>query len=270
MPRALDLLFGVGVLINVLKLSDLLLRKHQRQRVQTLMDAMTLWLDYTRPVAWFRKLVDRNEARPFIWVSVIVVLLFLGLMLLGSPDIVLFGEFGPPDSVMVATAGLFVLGLVPVLIRWIGLPVIRWIVAPGSFMQVLIRYVLSMLLLILSLGPAGPVIGVVLAIPFGIVLVVVEAVVSSFTGAEPRLDGGQIITAVLLPFAAAVQSMLVAPGLVLLTWGLLFIVDVARRLVTGLAWRVVEYNQGAWAGLTALATAAVGIVDLYLRLPLVK
>lgn len=44
-----------------------------------------------------------------------------------------------------------------------------------------------------------------------------------------------------------------------------FTVRVGFWLARAVAWRVAEYNKGAWAGLTSLLTLVLGLADVYLR-----
>jgi hypothetical protein len=59
----------------------------------------------------------------------------------------------------------------------------------------------------------------------------------------------------------------IAAGVTIVAWlfALAVVAHLVLRLTEAIAWRVVEYQKGAWAGVVALATAVLGLVDLYLK-----
>jgi hypothetical protein len=50
--RAIEILLVLGVLVNLIKGADLLLRPHQQKWLQTVCDALALWLDDSRLLQW--------------------------------------------------------------------------------------------------------------------------------------------------------------------------------------------------------------------------
>lgn len=53
MTRTLELLLIVGILLNLVKGADLLLRPYQQKWLQEKWDSMTLRLHYTKPLDWY-------------------------------------------------------------------------------------------------------------------------------------------------------------------------------------------------------------------------
>ena len=49
MERAVDVLFVVGVIVNLVKGADLILRPHQQKWLQDKCNSLALYLDYTKP-----------------------------------------------------------------------------------------------------------------------------------------------------------------------------------------------------------------------------
>jgi hypothetical protein len=60
-----------------------------------------------------------------------------------------------------------------------------------------------------------------------------------------------------------------AATLTIAVWvfALALLAHVLLRLLEAIAWRVVEYQKGAWAAVVAIATVILGMIDLYLKMP---
>jgi hypothetical protein len=52
------ILFIIGTLANLLKGADLLLRPHQKKKIQERAETLTLWAEETKPVEWYAKLTS--------------------------------------------------------------------------------------------------------------------------------------------------------------------------------------------------------------------
>lgn len=48
---------------------------------------------------------------------------------------------------------------------------------------------------------------------------------------------------------------------------LLLVLETAVRVLSGIAWRFVEYSKGVWAALLVVTTATLGIIEVLARIP---
>jgi hypothetical protein len=55
MNRALQILLVAGILVNLIKGGELLLRPYQQKWLQDKCDTLALRLDYTKPLEWYLK-----------------------------------------------------------------------------------------------------------------------------------------------------------------------------------------------------------------------
>jgi len=68
MHSGLNLLLAVGILANLVKGGDLILRASQKKMLQDRFETLTLWIDDLRPVQWLSYL---PRPKPALWWSVI-------------------------------------------------------------------------------------------------------------------------------------------------------------------------------------------------------
>ena len=93
MSHTLDLLFVLGVIANVVKLADILLRKQQRERFESALETLTLRMDYARPLLWFRALVE-----PARWPALRAVLVAASVLTFASLVLQMAGDAMQDDK----------------------------------------------------------------------------------------------------------------------------------------------------------------------------
>src|SRR6266850_7536554 len=73
MERTVEILLVIGLLVNLLKGADLILRPHQQKWLQDKFETLVLWFDYAKPIDWFIK----KDAAKKVYVSQAVLLVTL-------------------------------------------------------------------------------------------------------------------------------------------------------------------------------------------------
>ncbi len=77
--KIFETVFALGVLINLFKLGDMILRPQQKKKFEEVFETFTLWLDDIKPINWFNNLVHSGKLQyALTLISVyILVLIFL-------------------------------------------------------------------------------------------------------------------------------------------------------------------------------------------------
>lgn len=233
----LDTAVLVGVMLVLTKVGDMLLRPHQQARLQTLVEAATLKLSYMSVMESARRMT-----RHHLWrVALILAFLVPAQLYFVRPVLAAMFEADPhatPEIVGLVVVILFVgecVASVPAAFA------LRWVLRDDSGRRTAVRYGTLVMLLI----AANVVAGWVLA-------------------HDPTPDAGILrkISGVTM-FAAGT----VTADLFIAVWVFAFALagHALLRAIEALAWRVAEYQRGAWAAVVAIATAVLTVVDLYLK-----
>ena len=233
----LDAAVLLGVLLILTKVGDLVLRPHQQARVQALVEAATLKLSYMSTITVARRLARHRLWRLALLLAVLIpvqmylVLPFVGAMLARDPR-------NTPEFVGLVVVVLFVsqcLATVPAALA------LQWVLRDDSGRRTALRYA-SLLAL----------------------LVAVNAVATWIVTNDPTPQsgiGGRLSGLVMLAAGSITADLFIA------AWVFAFALlgYVLLRTLEAVAWRVAEYQRGAWAAVVALATALLAAVDLYLK-----
>jgi hypothetical protein len=234
----LDAAVVAGVLLLLTKVGDLLLRPHQQRTLQTWLEAATLRLSYSSMIAMTRYLAMRR-----IWVIVIVLALLVPVQLsvvAPSVAVALQSTTGATLEQIQMVIGILLVALVIATIP--AAFALRWVVREQSVRRTLLRFA---------------------------TLVIFLFVVTLTSGALMRLADMRLPNPLLSQMIGAVMlvSGTLFTALFIVAWLFAFALalHVLLRLIEAIAWRVVEYQRGAWAAVVALATAILGALDLYLK-----
>lgn len=235
----LDAAVLVGVLLILTKVGDLILRPHQQARLQALVEAATLSLSYASLIAAVRRLARRHVWRlVLVLMALVPVQLYFTWPMLGQ-------QLASDPRATEEIVGLVVVMLFATQLA-AAIPAawaLRWVLRDDSGRRTLMRFGLLVL-----------------------ALVAAEAAAEWMLAGDPWPLPDLLRRASGLFFLAA---GCVVADLFIAAW--LFAVALAAhlllRLVEAVAWRVVEYQRGAWAAVVAIATALLAAVDLYLRRP---
>lgn len=254
----INVLFAIGIFSNLVKLGDLILRPSQQQIVQRAVDRLTLWLDYTRPLDWLRRLLTKNSGRTFIrFTTIFVIISNIGQILSGGGlfGILVFSAIPQHFHIGIKIFALTITVLLtPFIVNRYGVRIALWLVADGRLLWLLLRYVGCAILGAVGFGLLVALLG----IPILLILLA--------SGGDPDPNIVMAISfLVTLPLFEVMITILMVPGLAIISMYFLVPLDICLRLLRGLAWRVAEYSKGAWAALMLLATVFLGIATIILN-----
>lgn len=276
MELTVRILFVIGLLVNFIKLADLLLRPHQQKWLQTKFESLTLYLSYTKPIDWY---TENGILQKWFWVFVLIgILLLLGFVecwcLMPVAIIIVWlsrkelNFLKWLEEIMNAKAeSTTSLDNLFKFFAKHGHALLSWLLDSETYLdhifrsltivliQVGVLYLLreSLQLLGTLLDAATPYAGYV---PRGL-----KKYLSSALG--PRILKVAVALFIILIVGLVIIGLPAA--LVALFMLLLFIAEVILKVMRGIAWRVVEYNKGVWAALVLIITAALGITEIILK-----
>src|SRR5215216_4835164 len=258
----LDTLLALGILVNIVKGGDLLLRPSQRRKVQSLFERLHLRLEAQRPIEGLQRLASERGQRRLMLVGIGEFLLVVGADIsldIWSGGSATIGSFG-----VLLCSGAILLSVLsrPLVTRLGGPKLMRWLLGDLRVFAFLRRFAVVFIAGITVLGMyqatlwgAADLMGTV--DPFDTLELPLEKV-----GPGTLVVGVGLLVAwppfvyfwILTQVAGAALSMCVLTRL----GGLLLIV------VRALAWRLAEYNKGAWAALVLGTTVVLGLLRLIL------
>ncbi|SRR6266705_5306995 len=245
MHIAVDALLIVGLILNFVKAGDLILRPHQLKWFQGRIEHLTLWLDLTKPLKALRTLTG-EEGR--------LALLVLGYV----PAIFFFAAtqaLQEREPIGVSFITYLNFGILIVLIKS-GLPITRWLLGDGRLISFLKRFV------VLTIGELAALVSLRLAaLPMEYL---------SDHSKEHFLLGTLFVLDILVLLALVLFDLVystiwLACFLTIVASSILLSFEILLKFVRGIAWRIVEYNKGAFAAIILIVTAALGLIDFYLK-----
>ena len=256
----LDTLLALGILVNLVKGGDLLLRPSQRRNVQSLFERLHLQLEAQRPIEGLQRLASERGQRRVMLVGIGECLVVVGADIsldMWSGGSATIGSFG-----VLLCAGAMLLSVLswPLVARLGGPTLMSWLLGDLRVLAFLRRFavVFSAGMTVrgmyqATLWGAADLMGTVA--PFDTLALPLENVGPGTLGvgvgllvAWPPFVYFWMLTQV--AGAAVSMCVLTRLGVLLLT------------VVRALAWRVAEYNQGAWAALVLGTTVVLGVLRL--------
>lgn len=235
MERIVDVLFVIGLIVNLLKGADLILRPHQQKWVQEKFESFTLWLTDTKPLQLYRNLSKQKVktviailASTYLVSSLILMVYFFHYPQRADGDV-----FEDPLGVSLLIVG----GLVAV--TMIAYPITQWLLKSTNFAFFLLRF-LSLIVLLIGLRFCT----------------------------KPFLDSGNANAAValLLYIAWLSLAVVITAGVFVIAFSVILVLSESFLvIVRGVAWRIAEYNKGAFAAIILIITIALGVAELYLK-----
>ena len=78
-----DTLFIIALLTQILKISDLVFREHQKKKIQDTIENFTLAISYINPINWFRYIFEKKVLR---WVLIFIAIITIGIDFISEYD----------------------------------------------------------------------------------------------------------------------------------------------------------------------------------------
>lgn len=241
----------IGTIIQILKLGDLILRPHQRHWLQDKLETLALGLADVHPLNWYGKAI--NSRGVFLIESAVAVTFFAVALLVYTL---------PPPLAPITTADRSLAFLLQaeiallVLSRY-GTGLRSWVFSQGTFWTFVRRYFVLM---------TGGTLALLLGL--GIVWTYLMLIQTRVHSHEARTLLAIPALLMMCPILGAVSlwwiAIVTGHVIVAVRFGTLFAAFLIR-IVTGIAWRIVEFDKGAWAALTLIATVLSGILGIYIR-----
>jgi hypothetical protein len=260
---ALNTLLVLGIVVNVIKAGDLVLRPHQQRAVQTFFEDITLRLESMRPLEWLASLSSTRGQRWLLFAGTAefaVVLAIIVFHKVSAGEIVSFANLGTVLDTAAIVLSLVTLPLVP---RLGGPRLMCWLVGDARVRGFVWRFMLALFIGFFAIG-------IYEGALFGSAYFVGHA--DPFDAMEKSMGhagAGAIIVGVglLIAWPPFVYFWILTQvgGLVLWITLLAWVCEFLLKGARGVAWRIVEYNKGAWAALCLLTTVALGLIKLALN-----
>jgi hypothetical protein len=267
MFRSIDVLTLIGIVLNLVKATDLILRPHQQRWVQAKFESLTLLLEYTRPLRWFAGLSQASLIFIVYALTGAYVAFRMGRIIdwLGHFIPPLAGSREPPF-------GAYVFGIVVMLIvgfsKYRSAEAMEWIIhgdhstrAPHEtihpflfvlrFLWITLRFCFSFVLVDLFV--------------YGTMSIVLTKRISliPYSSFDYRLFRIALFSGMFYLFSllAIVPVCTLISGITIV----LFILEILLKVSRAVCWRIVEYNKGVVAAITLILTVALGALDIYLK-----
>lgn len=285
MQGTIEILLILGIIINLIKGADLILRPHQQKWIQDKFDTFTLWLDYSRPLNWYntRRVGGITLGAGFriltivgiisialdhlSWITASVALIVCSAIVISFVRAQM-GKARPvnQDGVISVNQDIkpsklfFPIRINDQLVDWLFKSKDIWQYLLRTFLTVLLALVLILIIYIALQG-----------------LFYSLAFVSDLTGINIKINRVNLIVTLMLLiiplliyFGIVVISMPLiltgAASLFPLISSVLFLMfEAVLKIIRGIVWRAAEYNKGAFAAIVLLVTVVLGIVEFYLK-----
>jgi hypothetical protein len=250
--NVVEILLYIGVLATLLKGADIILRPKQQAWVQEKFETLTLRLDYTKPLTWYAKFKIRKNRVVLIIVSALLYfILAIGLAWRN------WQPYTQYNLMMVAVFTFFV--VLEFMDRHRSEhPIIKFLLSGQGFLIFLLRPIL-----ILAAGAA-----IILAY-LAIVTVLVWFMISDQVVIFIILLYGSIaILGILITFnipLVQIEMLAVLSLCIVCVAIFLLVTEGAIRILRGIAWRIVEYNKGAYAAIILFITIILAIIELFMK-----
>lgn len=274
MQRTVEIFLVLGILINLVKGADLLLRPHQQKWLQAKCDTLALWLDYSRPVQWYMQPIVKLKifwlsATALIVADCILSIIAWHIPVSKWPAVISLGIFGSVSMFMwlnrVLNEGDKTNSSSKPSNRWavygknLEKNLVVWLLKSTTIIGLLARQSLLAVAGFISLP-------LLLCIP----ALAIIAISPHWSGWISGLAGGTLL--IVIYYRRRIYAVLKAFGNVgvvsffnLIFSLLLVIGELILKLLRGIMWRVADYNKGAFAAIVLIITIALGVTEFYLK-----
>ena len=242
MSRAFDILFVLGIVANLLNLGDFLLRPSQKESFQRYMETTVLWLDYTRPITWLRRLGNM----PAYWI-------FLIALSLGSIGWILMNSTWATNLGRIIGFFMFIASVWSILLvhlwRYTNI-VFNYLTSNGKVSTFLLKST-GLIVLMISINSL---------IYYGFSLIEksenlwLSLLVLAYYAMCLYFARSILLVAVSLPATMFIVSVMF----------FLFMMECTLIFIRAMCWRIVEFSKGSWSAIILLATVAIGLAKIIL------
>jgi len=265
--KLVEVLFAIGVVINLMKAGDILLLPSQRRSVKRAMDTLALKLDATRPLIWIRK-VTSEQWRLITWTTTIAVIAITVWSFVHYRP-TFYGVTPSPVEWIVVGVAFFVAGVIRLGVAALvfGSEFVTWMLEEAPLYWPTFRRFCAILVLAVTLY--FTISWCLWRFPFLSVGSFSIPGVRAHGFAAFALSGAGLTTTAMAgdwAWFGLVTPPLIAGAAVLLLGVAFAVAALPVALLRAIAWRVAEYDKGAWAALIALITVLLGFCDLWIRL----
>jgi hypothetical protein len=263
MTKLLDIAFVIGLLVNILKASDMILRPHQQKRLQESVESLVLWLEDCKPISAVEHVMNPKVQDALLTASYAVLVAWASLAWMFSVLISLSPgmrrirnhRIGSDPLVTI----LFVLINLPVLVlllprmKRLGRASVKWLLSDGKLTAFSRNYFLVYI---------GSVIPVILEWALFFVLPHFLPEIQHSLWNVLYLIFGTLT----MPFLSLILILQIVGFVIVFLTLLKWTNEILLKMTRALIWRVVEYDKGIVAALVLIITVVLAISEAYLRL----
>ncbi len=277
MQRAVELLLVVGILVNLIKGADLILRPYQQKWLQDKFDTLTLKLDYSRPLDWY---VSTSRKRIY-WISIGVFIVGLYALSFLYEKFVGLGELHEfrTGYEWIICSVLFLILLMRDLIKYFRKRdkeeqeiskgperstvtewIIGWVMSSNGFAGQILR------VLLMGFGAS-----MIVIVSFYVLALYLSFLIKWLLppGKEGHIGWYFLLAfpgTFLLGFVLIFSLRGVVASFFIITLSIVFLLtELLLKCLRAIFWRIAEYNKGAFAAIVLLVTIVLGITELYLK-----
>jgi hypothetical protein len=260
---ALDAIFITGLLVNAVKLADLLLLPSQQKRLQEWSEAVTIRIDDLRPLAWLQGLRTPRASKILLLIG---VLEFAVVGITAGTIQAMAGATTRGEQLFQVLALLLSAAFIPFIVRSVGPQTMKWLLGESEKPFKFIRRYLALL------GIGFAVFSTYQAILWALLWLFFHGNRDWFAFSDAVFDARSREHWLLLgglglcwPFFTFFWIVTQVGGLALWCIVLLEAAELILKFLRALAWRIVTYNKGAFAAMTLIVTVLVGIADFVVK-----
>ena len=262
MSRTIDIVLTIGILMNLIKGADFVLRPRQQAKIQSAVDTTTLYLEEMRPILWLQCLTTSRGQRVFLILGVIVAVLIDAV---ASIQGTIEGNYNPKDLKQLPFLVASFLALFPLARRWAP-PFLRRLIGSGKIIPFWLRlFILQIIVIIPIYVYAGLLYLLVWKLNGAQSSDALDNRIWHTSSSTERTEW-TIGMAILWPFLTYFLMITLAANIALYFAVICRLLEYFLKVCRAFAWRVVEYNKGAYAALTLIATVCLSLLKLFLHI----
>lgn len=258
MSRTVEILLIIGILVNIIKGAELILRPHQQRWLQANFETLVLWFDYTKPFDWFIKREGAKKIYRPEYAAIFPFCIGMGIVFNVITRfgwywwvilIILFFIYLTVNDVRGLNPGEYSEDNIPALLSAkVEFRLIGWLFGSRSVRQQFIRH-----LIVITAG----------TIAF-FLYYTIQHMIPVQRNVIPIVLVSLIWGLLSLPIIAIVMFGILSLSMLIFSF-LCLIIELLLRIIRGVAWRIAEYHKGAFAAIILIITVALGLTEFYLN-----